>query len=79
MTTITATIFLLFSLRSLLRMDVLVWFVAVPLLVGGVMLIVYQRRRQKELDSELAQLHKAMRHNIEYELVTVSVFHPSPA
>ena len=69
MTTITATIFLLFSLRSLLRMDVLVWFVAVPLLVGGVMLIVYQRRRQKELDSELAQLHKAMRHNIEYELV----------
>lgn len=60
---------LLFSLRSLLRMDVLIWLVAVVLLVGGVMLIYYQRGQQRMLDGELAQLHKVMRHNIEYELV----------
>lgn len=49
--------------------EVLVWVVGIILLLTFVALLFYQRRMGKELQSELAQLEKVKKHNIEYELV----------
>ena len=64
-----ATMMQLISLNALMRMDILAWVIALPLLFGGILLLLYQRRQQRLLDGELEQLAKVKRHNIEYELV----------
>ena len=59
----------LVSLLSDFGTEVLIWCVGVLLLLGMVVLFVYQRRQGRELESELEQLGKVKKHNIEYELV----------
>ena len=59
----------LFSLGSLMRTDVLVWLVAIPVLLACVMFLFYQYRQHKTLKAELKQLSKVKRHTIEYDLV----------
>jgi len=49
--------------------DVLILFVAVVMLLGTIVLFFYQFRQRRDLLSELDQLGKAKKHNIEYELV----------
>ena len=60
---------LLLSLGWLTRLDILVWVVGIPLLLGFVLLLLYQRRQHRELMGEVEQLSKVKRHNIEYDLV----------
>lgn len=55
--------------HSTVGMEVLVWVVGTILLLSFVALLFYQRRMGKELQSELAQLAKVKKNNIEYELV----------
>lgn len=59
----------LFSLRALLDFDILAWVVGVPLLIGMVMLLLWQRRQHRELNEEMAVLRQIHRHSIEYEMV----------
>ena len=59
----------LFSLGSLLRMDILVWLFAVPALVAFVLLLLWQLRQHSHLKEELVQLSKLKRHAVEYDLV----------
>lgn len=49
--------------------EILIWAVATVLLLGFIYLIFRQRRESKDLESELAQLAKVKKHNVEYELV----------
>lgn len=49
--------------------DVLILFVAVVMLLGTIVLFFYQFRQRRDLLSELDQLGKVKKHNIEYELV----------
>lgn len=66
--TVTSTI-VLFSLRSLLDFDILAWLLGVPMVIGLVMLMVWQRRQHHELNEEMAVLRQIHRHSIEYEMV----------
>ena len=50
-------------------MEMLMWCIAVVVLVGTFVLLLYQYRQGRELQSELDQLGKVKKHNIEYELV----------
>ena len=59
----------LVSLLSDFGTEVLIWCVGVLLFLGMVVLFIYQRRQGRELESELEQLGKVKKHNIEYELV----------
>lgn len=59
----------LFTLGNLLRMDILVWLLAVPVVLACVLLLVYQWRQYVRLKTELAQLAKVRRHTVEYDLV----------
>ena len=49
--------------------EVLVWIVGTILLLSCVALFFHQRQTGRELESELAQLEKVQKHNIEYEFV----------
>ena len=49
--------------------EVLVWVVGIILLLGAIALLIWQRRTGRELSSELSQLEKVKKHNIEYEFV----------
>lgn len=66
--TVTATI-MLFSLSSLMRLDILTWVVGVPLVIGAILLLHAQYRQSRQLNDELLQLRKLKRHSIEYEMV----------
>ncbi len=55
--------------NSLLRIDVLVWIIGVPLVIAFLVMLYYQIRQYLTLKGELAQMAKIKRHNIEYELV----------
>lgn len=60
---------LLFTLSSLLRLDILIWVAGVPLLLIGLLLLVIQQRQARQLDVDLEQMKKMKRHSIEYDLV----------
>lgn len=60
---------LLFSMGTLLRLDILAWVIALPVLVAGVILLVRQFKQSRLLAKELAQLRKVKPHSIEYEMV----------
>ena len=49
--------------------EMLIWVVGIILLLGFIFLLFRQRREGKELESELAQLAKVKKHNVEFELV----------
>jgi len=53
----------------LLRLDILAWFLGVPLLIAGVGLLVYQYRNYRRLRAELGMLDKVKTHSVEYDLV----------
>jgi hypothetical protein len=59
----------LLSLHDILRMDVMVWVVGIPLVIAAVFMIVYQIRKRREIQADLKQLAKVSRHTIEYELI----------
>ena len=67
MTVLCAILFL--SIRSLLRFDILVWIVGLPVLVGAAVLLYYQFRQYRSLRSELRLLSKVKIHSVEYDLV----------
>lgn len=50
-------------------MEMLIWIVGGVFLLASVMLLFYQRRIGRGLASELEQLGKVTKHNVEYELV----------
>lgn len=60
---------MLFSLSSLVRLDILAWIVGLPLLVGAIWLLWSQYRQYRMLKSELMMLKGLKRHSIEYEMV----------
>ena len=60
---------ILFSLRNMLRLDIMIWIAGIPLLVFAVMWLYYQLRLRKELQKELSLLSKVQRHTVEYDLV----------
>ena len=66
--TITGMI-LLFAIGSLMRLDILAWIVALPLLLVALLLLWLQHRQFHELKTDLSQLRKLKRHSIEYEMV----------
>jgi signal transduction histidine kinase len=67
MTVLCAILFL--SIRSLLRFDILVWIVGLPVLVGAAVLLYYQFRQYRSVKSELRLLSKVKIHSVEYDLV----------
>lgn len=59
----------LMDFSSLMRIDILLWLAAIPGFLVLLLVLFYQVRQYRQLQSELAQLAKIKRHNIEYELV----------
>ena len=59
----------LFSLHSLMRMDILVWIVGLPVLLAAIILLYYQYRQSRTLKSEMELLSKMKIHSVEYDLV----------
>lgn len=60
---------ILFSLGSLLRLDILVWLLALPLFFIGLLCAWWQYREGRLLNAELAILKRQNVHSIEYDLV----------
>ena len=59
----------LFSLHSLMRMDILVWIVGLPVLLAAIILLYYQYRQSRTLKSEMGLFSKMKIHSVEYDLV----------
>ena len=67
MTTICMISILLFS--QILRFDLLVWMVGIPVLIIAVITLIFQHRQYKRITAEQQQLLKVKRNAIEYDLV----------
>ena len=59
----------LFSLHSLMRMDILAWIVGLPVLLAAIILLYYQYLQSRTLKSEMELLSKMKIHSVEYDLV----------
>lgn len=55
--------------QNVVGTEILIWVVGTILLLAFVALFFYQRGLGRELESELAQLEKVKKHNVEYEFV----------
>jgi signal transduction histidine kinase len=64
---------LLLNISSLMRIDILVWVIGVPVVIACLALLVSLLKRHRQLSRELAQLSKIQQHNIEYDLVLKSM------
>ncbi len=62
-------ILILMSLNNLMRIDLLIWLIGIPVLVLALIYLYIQYRQNKVLTAELSQLSKVKRNSIEYELV----------
>ena len=51
------------------HLDILVWMVAIVLFIPGLFLLIFQYRSFTKLKSELKELSKVKKHNVEYEFV----------
>ena len=60
---------ILFTLRNIMRLDIMIWIVGIPLMVFAVMWLYHQLHLRKELQKELSLLSKVQRHSVEYDLV----------
>ncbi len=60
---------LLVDIGSLMRIDILVWVIGIPVVIALFFILFYQVKQYRQLRKELVQLAKIKRHNIEYELV----------
>ncbi len=69
MTMAVTCMIVLFSLHSLMRMDILVWIVGLPVLLAAIILLYYQYRQSRTLKSEMELLSKMKIHSVEYDLV----------
>lgn len=63
------SVLFLFSFRSLLRLDILVWVAGVPLLIFAAIVLYSQFRTYRRLKGEVEQLDKMKLHSVEYDLV----------
>ena len=61
--------FCLMSPHDWMRLDVMVWVLAIPVLIIAILFLIYQRREFVRLRRELGVLAKIQRHPIEYDLV----------
>ncbi|MBQ7513266.1 MAG: HAMP domain-containing histidine kinase [Prevotella sp.] len=59
----------LFSIYDIMRFDILIWVVAIPVLLIALPLSVVQFRQYKRLSAELKQLSRMKSHSIEYEMI----------
>jgi signal transduction histidine kinase len=60
---------LLAATNSWMRIDVLIWILAIPVVIVFIIFLFLQIRQHLALKNELIQLNKIKRHSIEYELV----------
>lgn len=65
----TMTNLLLAATNSWMRIDVLIWILAIPVVIVFIIFLFLQIRQHLALKNELIQLNKIKRHSIEYELV----------
>lgn len=64
-----ANYILLFALKDLMRLDIMVWLGAIPVVIAGILVLLYQFRQHKLLKAELKQLSAISRHAVEYDMV----------
>lgn len=60
---------LLLNMSSLMRLDILVWLIGIPIVFAFIVYLIFQVREHRQLKSELDQLAKIKKHDIEHELV----------
>ena len=67
MTTFSVILFL--TIGQLLRIDVLVWVLGIPVVLAAAATLYYQMKQHRQLRTELRMLSKVKRNAIEYDLV----------
>ena len=67
MTTFSVILFL--AIGQLLRIDILVWVLGIPVVVAAAAMLYYQKKQHRQLRTELRMLSKVKRNTIEYDLV----------
>ena len=67
MTTFSVILFL--TIGQLLRIDVLIWVLGIPVVLAAAAMLYYQKKQHRQLRTELRMLSKVKRNAIEYDLV----------
>lgn len=67
MTTFSVILFL--TIGQLLRIDILVWMLGIPVVLAAAATLYYQKKQHRQLRTELRMLSKVKRNTIEYDLV----------
>ena len=67
MTTFSVILFL--TIGQLLRIDVLIWVLGIPVVLAAAATLYYQKKQHRQLRTELRMLSKVKRNTIEYDLV----------
>ena len=67
MTTFSVILFL--TIGQLLRIDILVWMLGIPVVLAAAATLYYQKKQHRQLRTELRMLSKVKRNAIEYDLV----------
>ena len=67
MTTFSVILFL--TIGQLLRIDILVWVLGIPVVLAAAATLYYQKKQYRQLRTELRMLSKVKRNTIEYDLV----------
>ena len=67
MTTFCVILFL--TIGQLLRIDVLIWVLGIPVVLAAAATLYYQKKQHRQLRTELRMLSKVKRNAIEYDLV----------
>ena len=67
MTTFSVILFL--TIGQLLRIDILVWVLGIPVVLAAAATLYYQMKQHRQLRTELRMLSKVKRNTIEYDLV----------
>ena len=67
MTTFSVILFL--TIGQLLRIDILVWVLGIPVVLAAAATLYYQKKQHRQLRTELRMLSKVKRNTIEYDLV----------
>ena len=67
MTTFSVILFL--TIGQLLRIDILVWVLGIPVVLAAAAMLYYQKKQHRQLRTELRMLSKVKRNAIEYDLV----------
>ena len=70
MTTFSVILFL--TIGQLLRIDILVWVLGIPVVLAAAAMLYYQKKQHRELRTELRMLSKVKRNAIEYASSRIS-------